>query len=194
MRRFALSSVALPSVALLTIALAGCGGHATEETTRTVTKDGVTTTTITTREAGHGDAAHASAGTGLSIDSDKFKANLDIPGLTFGGDNMDLDGMKLYPGSTVKGMHVHAVDRPGTEKGEVVVDFTSPAAPAVVAQHMADEARRAGFTLAVNTAAQVGGSKLDDGDTNRFAATLSANGDGTIGQMTMTGSKIRTDD
>ena len=185
MRRLVLA--ALP-IALA--ALAGCGGHATEETTRTVTKDGVTTTTITTHEVGRGNQATASAGTsGLSIDSDKFKANVDIPGMTFGGDNVDMDGMKLYPGSTVKGMHVHAVDRPGTEKGEVVIDFTSPAAPAVVAQHMADEAKRAGFTLAVDSAAQVGGSRIKDGETNRFAATFTANGDGTVGQLTMSGTK-----
>ena len=183
-------------LALPLVALAACGGHATEETTRTVTKDGVTTTTVTTREAGHGDTATATAntGSGLSIDSDKFKANLDIPGLTFGGDNFDMDGMKLYPGSTVKGMHVHAVDRPGTKKGEVIVDFTSPAAPSVVAQHMADSARRAGFTLTVNTAAQVGGSKADGGDTNRFAVTLNANGGDTVGQLTMTGNKLKADD
>ena len=182
MRRFVL--VILPLVTL-----AACGGHATEETTRTVSKDGITTTTITTRAVGRGDQATANTGTGLSIDSDKFKANLDIPGLAFGGDDMNLDGMKLYPGSTVKGMHVHAVDRPGTDKGEVVVDFTSPAAPAVVAQHMADEARRAGFTLVVNTPVQVGGSKAGTDETSRFAVTVSPNGDGTAGQLTMTGMK-----
>lgn len=182
MRRFVF--VVLPLAAL-----AACGGHATEETTRTVTKDGVTTTTITTREAGRGPSATADASSGLSIDGDKFKANLAIPGLAFGGDDMNLDGMKLYPGSTVKGMHVHAVDRPGTDTGEVVIDFTSPAAPAVVARHMADEARRAGFTLAVDTAAQVGGTRAGSDETNRFAVTVNPNGDGTAGQLTMTGTK-----
>lgn len=186
MRRFAL--LVLPC-----LALAGCGGHATEETTKTVTKDGVTTTTITTHEVGHGGKA-TSTGSGLSIDSDKFKANLDIPGLTFGGDDMDLEGMKLYPGSTVRGMHVHAVDRPGTEKGEVIVDFTSPAAPAVVAQHMADEARRADFALATDTAAMVSGTKPGGDGSHRFTVTLSPNGDGTAGQLTMTGSKPKTGD
>lgn len=185
MRRLAL-------LALPLIALAGCGGHATEETTHTVTRDGVTTTTITTRAAGHGDTATASTGSGLSIDSDRFKANLDIPGLTFGGDDMDLEGMKLYPGSTVRGMHVHAVDRPGTEKGEVIIDFTSPAAPAVVAQHMADAARRADFTLSANTAALVSGTKGGDGS-HRFSVTFAPSGDGTVGQMTMTGNKTKID-
>ncbi len=180
MRRFVVALVPL-------LALAACGGHETEETTRTVTKDGVTTTTITTRAVDKGDKADT---TGFSIDADKFKANLDIPGIAFGGDHMDLDGIKLYPGSTVKGMHVHAVDRPGTEKGEVIVDFTSPAAPATVAQHIADSARKAGFGLTVDTTAQVGGSKRkDDGEISRFAVTLNPNGDATVGQMTITGTK-----
>lgn len=187
MRRFVLACLPL-------VALAACGGHAEEETTRTETKDGVTTTTITTRAAGHGSTASAGAstGSGLSIDSDKFKANFDIPGLTFGADNMDLQGMKLYPGSTVRGMHVHAVDRPGNKQGEVVVDFTSPAAPAVVAQHMADEARRANFTLASNTAAALSGTRPGDDGIHRFAVTLTPNGGDTVGQLTMTGSETKT--
>ena len=187
MRRFA-----LPLATTLVVTVAGCGGHATEETTRTVTKDGVTTTTVSTHAVGRGDTATAT-GSGLSIDSDKFKANLDIPGLTFGGDSMDLDGMKLYPGSTVRGMHVHAVDRPGTEKGEVIVDFTSPAAPAVVAQHLADQARTAGFALGTDTAAAVSGSKPGNDGTHRFAVTLNPSGDGTVGQLTMTGTKTKAD-
>lgn len=190
MRRFAL--VMLPVAVVPLVALAACGGHATEETTRTVTKNGVTTTTVTSREVGHGGSATA-GGSGVSIDSDKFKANVDIPGLTFGGDTMDLDGMKLYPGSTVKGMHVHAVDRPGTDKGEVVIDFTSPAAPAVVARHMADEARRADFTLGANTTGAVSGTKSGNDGVNRFAVTLLPNGDGTAGQLTMTGTKTGAD-
>ena len=178
----------LPPAVAAALVLAGCGGHATEETTHTVTRDGVTTTTITTRAAGDARATATAAGSsGLSIDSDQFKANIDIPGMSFGGEHMNLDGIKLYPGSTVKGMHVHAVDRPGIEKGEVVVDFTSPAAPVTVAQHMADAARRAGYTLTVNSAAQVGGSKADGNETKRFAVTLGPNGEATAGQMTLTG-------
>lgn len=172
------------------LAVAGCGHKAQQETRTTVTKDGVTTTTIVTRS---GDAANAATtGSGLKIDTDDFKANLEIPGLSFTGDHMDMDGMKLYPGSRVKGMHIHAIDKGGREKGEVVMDFTSPAAPATVAQHMADQARKAGFTLAANTGNNVSGSKVEDGETNTFAVTLSPNGDATVGQMTMSGSKMKS--
>ena len=196
MRRFALIVVPL-------LALAGCGHKAREETRTTVIKDGVTTTTVTTREVDNGhrwgrrhesdhstsSSSSSATSSGFNIDTDDFKANLDIPGFSFAGDHMDMDGMKLYPGSKVKGVRVHAVDKGSVEKGEVVMDFTSPAAPLVVAQHMADAARKAGFALSSNTAALVSGSKVGDGDTNSFTATLRPDGAVTVGQMTMSGAK-----
>ncbi len=188
MRRLALLLVPL-------LGVAGCG-HKVQETTTTVSTNGVTTTTVTRREIDNDDddrpaTATAKVGddtvSGLNIDSDKFKANLAIPGLSFGGDHMDLSGMKLYPGSTVKGMRVHAVDRPGAEKGEVIVTFTSPAAPLAVAQHMAAQAQKAGFTLTRNTSAEVAGAKPKHDGTESFDATLNPNGDATLGVMTLTG-------
>jgi len=192
MRRLVLAAVPL-------LSLAACGsGHKEEETTRTVTKDGVTTTTVTRRtvdDDGAPASATAKAGddtvSGLRIDSDKFKANFEIPGLSFGGDHMDLSGMKLYPGSTVKGMQVHAVDHGGQGKGEVVVTFTSPAAPLAVAQHLAAQAQKAGFTLSRNTSAEVAGSKPKNDGQESFDATLNPNGDGTLGVMTITGRDTR---
>lgn len=204
MRVFALIVVPL-------LALAGCGHKAREETRTTVTRDGVTTTTITTRDVDndHGwgrrhnrdsqtssssNSATSTSGSssGFNIDTGDFKANLDIPGLSFAGDHMDMDGMKLYPGSTVKGVRVHAVDKNGAGKGEVTMDFTSPAPPLAVAQHMTNTARQAGFVLSANTAATVSGSKTDDGDTNSFNVTLNPNGATTAGQMTMSGAKARS--
>ncbi len=166
------------------LALAGCSddGH---ETKTTATKDGVTTTTVTTSD---GDNSVVS---GLKIDTDKLKANLDIPGISFGGDHMDMDGMKLYPGSTVNGVRVHATDKPGDKQGSVVMAFTSPAALAAVAKHMADQATAAGFTLNSNTTALVSGSKPDDDGTNRFSVTLAPKGGTTVGQLTMTGGKTK---
>ena len=184
MRRAALL-LAVPLV------LAGCGHHRhEEETTTTVTKDGVTTTTVarTSRHA-DGDADDGKTISGLNIDTDKFKANLEIPGLSFGGDDMDMDGMKLYPGSKVRGIRVKATKRDGDAKGAVTMDFTSPAAPAVIAAHMTEQAKKAGFTLADVTAAGFSGTKADGKDTNRFTVALTANGTATAGQLTMTGSK-----
>lgn len=179
------------------LALAACNRHRTEERTVTVTKDGVTTTTVTTRRVGaHDDDASASAdsktSSGFNIDTDKFKANLEIPGMTFGGDDMDLDGMKLYPGSRVKGMHVKASDRDGDKRGTVTMDFTSPAAPAAVADHMKTQATKAGFTVSGVSAAGLSGTKADGEKTNSFTVTLNPNDDATVGQMVITGSKDKS--
>jgi hypothetical protein len=175
------------------LVLAGCGHHAREETTTTVTKDGVTTTTVTTRTRGHHDAADdGKTISGLNIDTDKFKANLEIPGMSFGADDMDMDGMKLYPGSRVKGVRVKASDRDGDKHGTVTMDFTSPAAPAAVADHMGAQAKKAGFTVSGASAAGLTGTKAEDKEANSFTVTLSASGDATVGQMVMTGSKEKS--
>ena len=176
MRRLAVALVPL-------VALAGCGGSAVQETQTTTTKDGVTTTTITKREVDRG----GSTGGGLKIDSDDFKANVEIPGLSFAANHMDLNGMKLYPGSTVKGMHVHAIDKGGVDRGEVVVDFISPAAPAAVARHMADQARSAGYAVATDNATSVSGTKADGADKDSFTTTLNPSGDKTVGHLTLVG-------
>jgi hypothetical protein len=56
---------------------------------------------------------------------------------------------------------------------------------------MADEARRADFTLGTNTTAEVSGTKPGDDGVHHFTVTLNPNGDGTVGQMTMTGTKAK---
>jgi len=205
MRRFILLVVPV-------LVLAGCGGHEKREMRTTVTKDGETTTTVTTR-TGNGDShtdvrttssggnssavASSSGGavaSSLSIDADDFKANLEIPGMSFGSNHLDLDGMKLFPGSTVKGMHVRATDRGSNQRGQMVLNYSSPAAPLVVAQHMADQARKAGFTLTANTTALVSGTKRDDDASKDFSMTLApaasaTSGSATSGVLTMTGSE-----
>jgi hypothetical protein len=178
---------------MVPLALAACNRHRTEETTTTVTKDGVTTTTVTTRKVGaHDRDGDDKTVSGLNIDTDKFKANIEIPGMTFGSDDMDMDGMKLYPGSKVKGMRVKASDHDGDKRGTVTIDFTSPAAPAAVADHMKAQAEKAGFTVAGASAAGLTGTKVEDKEMNRFTVTLNPNGDATVGQMVMTGSKEKS--
>lgn len=172
------------------LVLMGCDRRHTQETTTTVTKDGVTTTTVTTRKAGKDDDDKNISG--LDIDTDKFKANIEIPAMIFGGDDMDMDGMKLYPGSKVKGIRVKARDRDGDKRGTVTMNFTSPAAPAAVADHMKAQAEKAGFTVSGVSAAGLSGVKAENKDTNGFTVTLNADGDATAGQLVMTGSKEKS--
>ncbi len=181
---------------VLPLVLVACDRRHTQETTTTVTKDGVTTTTVTTRKVGDDEArssaTSSSTASSLGIDTDKFKANLEIPGLSFGSDDMDLDGMKLYPGSKVKGVHVKANDHDGDKKGSVTMDFTSPAAPSAVADHMKTQAQKAGFTVSSASATGLSGTKVDGTEANSFTVTLNPDGDATVGQMTMTGTKQKS--
>lgn len=60
------------------------------------------------------------------------KLDIDVPGKMFEGGNVDLDGIKLYPGSKVDTMNVVAHEHDGEDQAKVAIGFTAPAAPAVV--------------------------------------------------------------
>ena len=160
---------ALPILLFVSLGLTACGSRDKEaKATATAATDGKTVSA-------------------LNIDTDGFKANVEVPGLSFGGDKMDLDGMKLFPGSKVKGVRVKATDKDGTKNGSVTIDFTSPAAPATVSEHLAREAEKAGYTVSGVSPAGLKGTKREDGKDDVFAFALVAEGAGTSGQMTMTG-------
>lgn len=156
------------TILLLPIVLAACGSH--DKVTASATAESKTVS-------------------GLDIDTDKFKANFEIPGLSFGGEQMDIAGMKLYPGSIVRGVRVKASQKNGDEKGMVTIDFTSPAAPAAVATQFGEQARKAGFVVAPTAGNGLGGEKRDDDGTDRFALALLGDGAATKGQLTLTHAK-----
>lgn len=60
--------------------------------------------------------------------------NITLPKFKFNAEDFDLNGVHLYPGSTISGMNVEAHDTGTgkTDKGEVRIAFESPAAPAKV--------------------------------------------------------------
>ena len=132
------------------------------------------------------DGAHSTVSIGgdhgFKIDADGFKAAIDIPGMAMGGKHFELDGMKLYPGSTVKGMSVKAHDRDGDKSGTVTVTFASPGTPDAVLTHAEAQAKdedyevtRSGLTLT--------GKKDDD---HSFVYTVAADGNGSTGTIVMT--------
>lgn len=133
---------------------------------------------------GEGGKATVSVGgdNGLKIDTDGFKAAVEIPGMEFGGKNFDIDGMKLYPGSTIKGMRVDARDKDGDKNATVVVTFMSPAAPEAVLAFAEKEADREGYAVGRSGRGLTGG----DGHNKGIAYVVDASGTGTVGTVTMT--------
>ncbi|MET0376817.1 MAG: hypothetical protein ABW128_21505 [Rhizorhabdus sp.] len=117
-------------------------------------------------------------GDGVSFSVPGFAAKIDVPGIELGSENMDIDGIKLYPGSTLHGINV--TDSKGPGNGVVDMRFTSPGAPDKVAAYYAAAARDNDFT-AVNVA-NAGGT-----------ATLTAkNPDGDPMTITMAPDKVGT--
>ena len=83
-----------------------------------------------------------------TIDTPFFKGKITIPKLKIDASNFDMNGVHLYPGSTIGGMNIEAHDRPGKEDdGNVRVSFSSPAAPATVRDWFKEKLTAAGFKL-----------------------------------------------
>ena len=164
-------------VVMSLVLLAACHAKADKEAdsvsigkTVTIDKDGKTTVTA------------AASGGGFKISTDDFKASLDIPGMKFGGDHLDIDGMKLLPGSEVHGMQVNAHDRGGEKRGTVTMSFVSPGTPDTVLAHAEAQARAQGWTV-TRTATSLTGTK----DDKTVAYVVVANGAKTSGTVTVVG-------
>ncbi|HMO77493.1 MAG TPA: hypothetical protein PKD99_14515 [Sphingopyxis sp.] len=77
----------------------------------------------------------------VRIDADGVKIDMKIPDFVkvdAQGD-FDIDGVKLYPGSSVTSVDVDATRNKGAKKATVKLGFTSPAAPRAAADWMAGE-------------------------------------------------------
>ena len=105
----------------------------------------------------------------IAIDAEGFKANIEIPGIEFNGDKMDLDGMMLPKGSMIKGMNINATDKGGREHGTVVFDFASPMTPDALATHLLEQAPKSSWgsfsrSTALDGAIVLRGVKHDKGN------------------------------
>ena len=60
----------------------------------------------------------------LKIEADGFKADVNLPMVNMMSDKMEIDGVKLFPGSKITGVDI---DAKGTEDGRVTMRFQSPA-------------------------------------------------------------------
>ncbi len=83
-----------------------------------------------------------------TIDTPFFKGKVTLPKLKLDADNFKMNGVHLYPGSTISSMNVDVQDKGGEKQnGRVRVAFTSPAAPATVRSWFKEKLTAAGFTL-----------------------------------------------
>lgn len=122
-------------------------------------------------------------GDGFSMKLPGLAADLNIPGLKIGADKMDLDGMKLHPGTKMAGMNIDGSDGEG---GTVRIRYTDPAAPAVIAEHYKHEATAAGYTVDAAGPTRVSAHK-DDAKHSRLDVAIGAEGSGSSGTITLSG-------
>lgn len=113
----------------------------------------------------------------VKIDLPGFKGELTLPKIKLDADNFDLNGVHLYPGSTIDNLDVSGGDGDKNgdkdgDNGSVRVRFTSPATPAAVRDWFQARLEKAGFTLRSEGNALVG----QDEDKKPFRMDLTPSG------------------
>ena len=110
-----------------------------------------TSITINTTDADGNTVADLNGNSGaLSINTPGFSGKITLPKVHLDGGDFDMNGVHLYPGSTVSAMNIDAHDggKSGDEdRGVVRISFASPAAPATVRDWYRQKLTAAGFTL-----------------------------------------------
>lgn len=168
------------AIAAVLLSLAGCGSHSDSKVTTAAT-----------------DAGGKKVSSTLAIDTDDFKANVEVPGLQLSGSHVDIAGIKLYPGSTVRGMKVSANEHGNDKSHRVAFDFSSPAGLADVSRHLTGQGTEAGFAL-TSTADASGatileGSRRKSGDVEHVRFVLRGAGAQTTGNAAIDGNDASDD-
>lgn len=100
-----------------------------------------------------------------------------VPGGFMHNGNVDIDGVKLMPGSSVTGVNVDAHNNGAT----VNMSFTAPAAPDQVRSYFVDQFRKQGAEAATSGDSVTGKSK----DGSPFTIEVSAAPNGSQGKITI---------
>jgi hypothetical protein len=134
-------------------------------------------TTLTLNSADGTVRGSADGGTGaVKLDLPGFKGEFKLPRIKLNADDFDLNGVHLYPGSTIETLDVQGKENAGNDGGQdggqVRVAFSSPASPAKVRDWFAERLGKAGFTLRPDGQGLVG----TDDDKKPFRMDLAADG------------------
>lgn len=144
-------------LATLALQLAACDSDRGDGTSITINRND---------NGSDGNAAAAIDGKSgaVRIDLPGFKGEFTLPKIKLNADDFDLNGVHLYPGSTIDSVDVDGSggDDPGGDgekKSGVRIAFSSPAAPAAVRDWFVGRLQGAGFTLHSEGNAIVGQDK-----------------------------------
>lgn len=167
---------ALP-LALIPIALlAACSSNENDPKGTEMTLDATSST-------GKKVQANADGNGKLALDLPGFKAEIAMPKIKLDSANFDMNGAKLYPGSTISALNI--TGDAGKDNGGVQIKFEAPAPVDTVKQWFAKElAETAGFTVDVDGTGLKGST--DEG--KPFTLTLGEAGGATSGTLVFSGS------
>ncbi len=125
---------------------------------------------------------------GVSVSVPGFDAKVKVPGIDLGSDNMDIGGMKLFPGSKVAGINV--TDQKGPDNSLVEMRFTSPAAPDKVAAYYAAAARDEDYSdIKVSNSGGKAVMTGTESDGDKVMITMEPAAGGTAGVIVVRGQK-----
>lgn len=159
--------IAIP--ALLALSLAACGdkdGGDTSPTNISIADD-------------EGNVVFSAGGNeGVNVKLPGFNMKVDLPGIDINAGDFDIDGVKLYPGSTIETLRVGGKSDGVNEPG-VSIAFSSPATSAVVSTYFKDAFAAEGITVSTENNIITGKEK----DGQPFRITLTANGAATKGNI-----------
>lgn len=83
----------------------------------------------------------------VAVKAPGFEGSIKLPKFDLGAENFEVDGLKLYPGSTIASLNVDANQDKGGED-TVRVQFDAPAAADQVRNWFQEQMQTAGFTVA----------------------------------------------
>src|SRR3954466_2529496 len=131
----------LAAALLLAATLSGCDGS----------KDG-TTISFNSSEGDGNVVANVDGNSGaVSIKTPGFSGKINLPRLRLDSEDFKMNGVHLYPGSTISAMNIdaHDGDKAGDKEdsGTVRVSFASPASAGTVRDWFQRKLSAAGFTV-----------------------------------------------
>jgi len=120
------------------------------------TKEG-SSTTVTFNSGDGNTVASADGTTGdVKLDLPGFAGKITLPKIQLDAENFDLNGVHLYPGSTIQSFNVAAGEEKGGHKGNVRIAFTSPASAEAVRDWLMQRLNKADFTVSSQGSGLVG--------------------------------------
>jgi hypothetical protein len=120
---------------------------------------------------------HADENGNISFNLPIAQGQLKVPSGFMHNGNIDIDGVKLPPGSSVTGFNMDAHDRGAT----INMNFTAPASPDEVRSYFVDQFKKQGAEAAIAGDAVTGKSK----DGSPFTIQVSQAGSGSQGKIVL---------